>query len=157
MSTAPPGECSCFVRRLARFAQKVQAGREPRPKTTAADRLYGHDFLRHALEGENTGFEAVGDVVWNIVYHNTVLGRNDLRSAEVTESEKVSRMCRTVPGFDLTRLFRRRSKTQSIVAMSSPGSRGSSPLEIRKRQECIYGIEEDPGFRSRNGPICRNV
>jgi transposase InsO family protein len=41
-------------------------------------------FLSHALTDEYIGLEEIGDGLWNILYHRTLLGRIDERTATIT-------------------------------------------------------------------------
>ena len=41
-------------------------------------------FLSQALNGELIGLEEVDDGIWNIVYYETLLGRIDQESCEIT-------------------------------------------------------------------------
>ena len=46
-------------------------------------------FLSNALQDQHIGLEEVGDGLWNIVYYNTLLGRIDERTGQITGVEKV--------------------------------------------------------------------
>jgi len=41
-------------------------------------------FLSQALNGEHIGLEEVDDGIWNIIYYETLLGRFDRQSCEIT-------------------------------------------------------------------------
>lgn len=46
-------------------------------------------FLSNALAGEHIGLEEVGDGLWNIVYYQTLLGRINERTGQITGTDKV--------------------------------------------------------------------
>lgn len=46
-------------------------------------------LLSNSLEGEMIGLEEVGDVMWSIVYYDTILGRTDLRTGGITGNDHV--------------------------------------------------------------------
>jgi len=52
-----------------------------------------HRFLSQALNGENIGLEAIDDGVWNIIYYNTLLGRLDEASGNITGASFRSDEC----------------------------------------------------------------
>ena len=49
----------------------------------------GQYFLSNALKGEDIGMEEIDDGIWNIVYYNTILGRIDRKTGQITGQDKV--------------------------------------------------------------------
>jgi hypothetical protein len=50
-------------------------------------------FLSQALNGEDIGLEEVQDQVWNILYYDTLLGRFDERTNDITRARSIRGDC----------------------------------------------------------------
>jgi hypothetical protein len=58
---------------------------ERRVSNAGCFRLHSRQvFLSQTLNGEHIGLEEVDDGIWNIVYYETLLGRIDQESCEIT-------------------------------------------------------------------------
>ena len=64
------------------------------PRTVGVAEVHsGQIFLSQALDGEDIGLEEVQDRVWNILYYDTLLGRFDERTKEITGAPSIRGKC----------------------------------------------------------------